>query len=322
MVRLINFEEALRETEGADRTLVVGNGFSAQYFNYASLFAASGLRSGTPVSNLFKIMKTVDFEAIVRALEGAIAVEIAYGHHDHADQLQEHAQAVREGLIRAVHRTHPTHRRELSRSYDTSADFLTLFQKVFTLNYDLILYWVNLQNRVLRDGFGLGAYEGTFIGPFSHDAACTLYNLHGGLHLFDNGAGEMMKALDAGAGVISTISRTIRATRRFPVYVAEGTSAQKMSKINSVSYLRHCYDALCQNSAVVFVYGHSADENDAHIYRAIFTSEARHMFFGVYEPDRIKLQMLDGVLSKYQKTAGSPAGYTFFDSSSARVWDI
>lgn len=72
----------------------------------------------------------------------------------------------------------------------------------------------------------------------------------------------------------------------------------------------------------MFIYGHSADENDAHIYRAIFESESKHIYFGVYQPDREKLRAIDGLLAKHQKTAGSTARYTLFDSGSAKVWDL
>jgi len=117
----------------------------------------------------------------------------------------------------------------------------------------LLLYWVNLEKRILKDGFGLGTPTGSFIGPFSEGAYCHLYNLHGGLHLFDNGAGEILKAVDTGSGVISTITSTIAKKHRFPIYVAEGTSVQKMRKINSVAYLRHCYETLRHSSATIFV---------------------------------------------------------------------
>ena len=130
-----------------------------------------------------------------------------------------------------------------------------------------------------------------------------------------------MKAIDIGSGVVATIANAIVAHGRFPIYVAEGTSAQKMRKINSVAYLRHCYDALRRNAAALFVYGHSADDNDRHIYQAIFSSEAQHVYFGVYRPDHVKLWMLDGQLAKLQRTVGSGIGYTFFDSESARVWN-
>ncbi|RAZ89431.1 hypothetical protein DPM33_17790 [Mesorhizobium hawassense] len=320
MPDVIDFNDAMKRTEGEDRALLIGNGFSAQYFSYRNLLDKSGLAAGTPVRDLFDALGTVDFEAVVRALEGAVLVERAYGNAAHAADIQADAQKVREALVEAVNATHPNHREDLGSKYTSSADFLSCFSTVFSLNYDLLLYWVNLEKRLLRDGFGLGRSAGSFHGPFSEDAYCHLYNLHGGLHLFESGGGEIMKAVDTGSGVIATITDEIAKRGRFPVYVAEGTSNQKMRKINSVAYLRHCLDMLRGNSAVMFVYGHSADENDAHIYRAIFASEAKHIYFGVYNPDGDKLRALDGLLAKYQKTAGSTIGYTFFDSASAKVW--
>jgi hypothetical protein len=131
-----------------------------------------------------------------------------------------------------------------------------------------------------------------------------------------------MKAVDTGSGVISKITDMIGKRGRFPIYVSEGTSAQKMRKINSVAYLRHCYDTLRRNAAAIFIYGHSADENDAHIYRAIFSSEAKHVYVGVYKPDDEKMKSLDGLLARYQKSVGSGIDYSFFDSDSAKVWGI
>jgi len=177
-----------------------------------------------------------------------------------------------------------------------------------------------LENLKLGDGFGLGKQSGNFRGPFSPAAHCALYNLHGGLHLFTDHEGELFKALNTGNGVIANITDAIRNAKRMPVYVAEGTSAQKMAKINSVAYLRHSYDKLRENGAALFVYGHSADENDAHIYRAIFESGAKQIYFGVYKPDEAKLKVLDAQLAKYQHLWDKGTGYAFFDSESAGVW--
>ena len=318
MPDVISFDEAIERTKGEDRALLIGNGFSAKYFTYASLLEASDLEEGSPSRNLFERLETADFEAVVRALESAVVVEQAFKNEDHAEELRASAQKVREALVAAVQKTHPAHREDLE--YTVGAKFLANFASVFSLNYDLLLYWLNLEARQLRDGFGLGEDHGSFRGPFREDAHCHIFNLHGGLHLFDNGAGEMQKALHTGDGVIATIAKTIVEKRRLPIYVAEGTSGQKMRKINSVHYLRHCYDQLRRNGAAIFVYGHSADENDAHIYRAIFGSEAKHLFFGVYQPDEEKLRHLDGALAKYQKSAGSSMEYTFFASETASVW--
>lgn len=322
MPDMISFEEAIKETDSEDRALLIGNGFSANYFNYHNLLAESGIADDTPTGRLFAALGTPDFEAVVRALEDAVIVERAYQNDAHANDLEIHAQKVREALVKAVNKTHPQHRDELVFQYDSSAAFLENFDAVFSLNYDLLLYWVNLEKHLLSDGFGLGSRTGAFHGPFYEEAHCDLFNLHGGLHLFSGGEGEIKKAVDNGKGVIATITDAIANKRQLPVYVAEGTSLQKMRKINSVPYLRHCYDMLQRNTASVFVYGHSADANDAHIYRAIFSSQAKHLYFGIYRPDDEKLRNLDGLLAGYQKTAGSAVNYSFFDSESAHVWGV
>jgi hypothetical protein len=74
MADLIDFQDAVERTEGEDRALLIGNGFSAEYFSYSNLLDKSGLAVGTPIRNLFTTLNTVDFEAAVRALESAVLI--------------------------------------------------------------------------------------------------------------------------------------------------------------------------------------------------------------------------------------------------------
>ena len=109
---LIAFEEALERTEKTEnRVLLVGNGFSAQYFSYKDLLEKSGLADDSSVRCLFDILDTFDFEAVVRALEAAVSVAKAYGHDTHADELEADAQMVREALVNAPHCLRPSHQR-------------------------------------------------------------------------------------------------------------------------------------------------------------------------------------------------------------------
>ncbi len=326
MPDVISFQDAIKETEGQHKALLVGNGFSSQYFSYPNLLVAAGFEEDNPIKALFNLLGTVDFEAVIRALEGAIVVEQAYGNGDHADQLKQDAQLVRKALVKAVDAIHPAHREEgdlLTFQYENAAAFLQHFNKVFTLNYDLLLYWVNLAERDLSDGFGLGRLVcgQRFRGPFLEHAYCDIFNLHGGLHLFQNPIGEVYKALNNGEGVMATITREIAENERLPLYIAEGDSTSKLRKINSVGYLRHCYRTLLETEAVVFVFGHSADPNDSHIYHAIFGSEAKHVYFGIYRPDDDKILTTDAELAKYKKLNGDKVSYSFFDSKTAHVWE-
>jgi hypothetical protein len=320
---VISFDDAIEATAEDDRALLIGNGFSAKYFSYRSLLEKAGLEEGTPLRNLFTALDTVDFETVVRALEDAAVVEHAYGKETHATELTDHAQLVREALVKAINDTHPEHKQELTFELGSGAKFLARFATVFSLNYDLLLYWLNLEKVKLRDGFGLGEESGggAFRGPFSEQAYCEIFNLHGGLHLFRDSAGDVYKAQNTGNGVIATITKTISQARRLPLYVAEGTSMAKVGKINSVPYLRYCYDRLRGNAVTIFVFGHSAAENDEHIYRAVFGSETKHVYFGVYQPTHDKVRDLDAQLAKYQKLGNQDVPYSLYDAESAHVWN-
>ena len=319
---VLAFDEALAATDGKQRTLLIGNGFSAEYFNYANLLAKAGLEPGDPLLTLFAALDTVDFERVVRALEDAAFVEAAYGDDRRAATFSQDAQRVREALVKAINETHPAHKSELAFKLESGAAFIAHFANVFTLNYDLLLYWVNLESPGKNDGFGLGEKMGSgrFHGPFKPDARCHIFNLHGGLHLFDDGAGDMMKAVNDGDGVIATVSDTIR-SGHFPIYVAEGKSTQKLKKIHGNEYLRHCLDKLRLNALPLFVFGHSADDNDAHIYSAIFGSACKKLYFGIYQPSEPKVRALDGKLEKYRRTHGSDLAISFFDAESAKAWN-
>lgn len=324
MPDVISFQDAIKETKGRDRALLIGNGFSTDYFNYHNLLEAAGLADDSPIKALFDGLDTVDFEAVIRALEDAIVVEQAYGNHEHADQLKRDAQTVRQCLVNAVNATHPEHRDELDFKYESADSFISHFGTIFTLNYDLLLYWVNLHKERLNDGFGLGrvSEDGRFRGPFKPDAYCHIFNLHGGLHLFQTREDEVFKAQHTREGVLDTISKTIVENKRLPLYVAEGNSTAKARKIYASPYLRHCFGKLREQIGNIFILGHSADKNDAHIYHALFGNEnISRVWFGIYQPVEAKIRDAEAKLAAFHKLEGSIVPYSFFASETAHVWD-
>lgn len=322
MVELKTFKEAIDSTEGQSRTLLLGNGFSSQYFRYQNLLDNSELELGSPIRNLFERLQTSDFEEVVQQLECAATVGEVYGDEGLKKKYSDDAKSVRSALVRAINATHPAHV-NVGPNYNSCLSFLRNFTGIFTLNYDLLLYWTILKDtqRKFSDGFGLGDVRSNCRGPFKKEAHCNIYNLHGGLHLFQDSDGSVLKALNDGEGVIATITNKISVDNRMPLYVAEGSSSAKMRKINTSSYLRHCYDQLSASTGVVFVFGHSAAENDAHIYRAIFSSRVDHVFFGVYQPDDEKLAKFDAILGRYKESGNRRTSYSFYNVEDAHVWD-
>lgn len=325
MRELISFEDALAGTRPETRHVLIGNGFSRAQsdddrFAYSSLLEKSGLADDHPIRNVFASLDTVDFEAVMRALEHAALVEEAYGEEGRARTLTDDAAELREALIHAVREVHPGIQFDVPEDQRTAcAEFLSRFSKVFTLNYDLLLYWVILHGARAHhsDGFGLGEASAGF-RKFSEAAHCSVYFLHGALHLFLDRQQETEKRIVTGVTIVDDITETIRRRQRMPLFVAEGTSGQKLRKINSVPYLRHCYETLQELEGSLFVFGHSADENDQHIYAALGRSDVEELYFFVHRPEENLPAMRERLAVFRERHRGISVRY--IDAAEANVW--
>ncbi len=129
--------------------------------------------------------------------------------------------------------------------------------------------------------FGKGA------GVNQKENPLKLYYLHGGLHFYE-AQGEIVKITRGGyrdKRLLDIITHTYD-TGNFPLYVSEGTSAQKLAKIENNKYLMHCYSALKKVSGGLTIYGQSLDrECDQHLIDAIKVSDVTHIAFGIYDID-------------------------------------
>src|SRR5579872_4877796 len=127
MQGVISFDDVLKAVGGKECSLLLGNGFSANYFSYRSLLDKAGLKAEDPIRVLFDRLKTVDFERVVRALEGASEVEFAYANNQQAKQFINDANRLREALVHAIRGTHPAHREEIAEVIPSCVAFLSSF---------------------------------------------------------------------------------------------------------------------------------------------------------------------------------------------------
>jgi Domain of unknown function (DUF4917) len=67
---------------------LLGNGFSMAQaggqFAYATLLEKSALAADSPIRNVFSVLNTYDFEKVMKALQDAAQVELAYKDHGSA----------------------------------------------------------------------------------------------------------------------------------------------------------------------------------------------------------------------------------------------
>jgi hypothetical protein len=319
----ISFSEAIEQSDTV-RSLLIGNGFSiaqaGAQFSYASLLDRAGLEPDNPVRKVFTTLNTFDFEQVMQALQHAAQIEDAYEEADKAALFRNDAIAVREALIHAFRKVHPGISFDIPQEQrEQCGKFLQNFENIFTLNYDLLLYWVILKmgGYAFTDGFGLGETEGGF-RTFSPLAKCNTHYLHGALHLFLGPKRETLKRIVTRSTIINDITNTIRARDQLPLFVSEGSSVQKMARINSVPYLRWAYDKLKDLKGSVFVYGHSIAENDFHLYNALFSSEIDKLFVCVHCPNE-NLQGIRERLAPFL-LRNDEIDVLYIDSATVNVW--
>jgi hypothetical protein len=335
----LSFEEALEESSTyPKRHLLLGNGFSIacrrDIFLYDKLFERADFSDLSPSVRLaFRALGTSDFERVIKVLRDASDVLEAYPDAPtHVrQQLRDDADRLREVLVETIASSHPSHPASITESeYAACREFLQHFTSVYTLNYDLLLYWTVMhtaQGEAPRsdDGFrkppdDFDAGYVTWDPSQSHDQS--MWYLHGALHVFDTGT-EVQKYTWNNTGV-RLINQIRDALQRdyFPLFVAEGTSAEKYERIRHSDYLAKAYRSFQEITGALFVLGHSLAANDEHFLKVIERGKVRHLFVGLFgdpEHPNNKAIMRRASLMPSRRRRGALT-VSFYDSASARVW--
>ncbi|WP_426608145.1 DUF4917 family protein [Pantoea anthophila] len=339
MIKIITFEEALNESaKNSKRHLLLGNGFSISckpdIFQYGKLFERADFSNFSPaVKKTFQSMATEDFEKIIKNLQDASKVLEAYNYQDKnlIENLRSDSEALKELLVNTLAASHPTNPSQLSESqYTHCKRFLKNFNRVYTLNYDLLLYWVCMhceddEDPLSDDGFRKphNNYDAPYVTWEPNNAReQNMFFLHGALHLFDAGY-ELRKFtwVNTSVRLIEQIREAMN-INLFPVFVSEGTSKEKIEKIRHNDYLAKSFRSFSEISGALFIYGHSLAENDEHFLTCIENGRIRQLYIGLYgdpatpENQRIIRRANRMALNRKKKNLE----VFFYDVSTANVW--
>jgi hypothetical protein len=356
--KLISFAEALKAAEQyGKKHLLLGNGFSIackpDIFAYGSLFEEAKKTMSKELAAIFAAMGTQDFEEVIRALQHAAAIVSVYRPKFTTTQrlLLSDADKLKKDLVEAVAGRHPARPNEISDNrYHACRTFLANFigdgvgGKIYTMNYDLLLYWAvmheeedpeNLISLQHDDGFRKDGddYDAPYVewqGEGAAHGQCIHY-LHGALHLFD--AGHQLQKytwVNTGKALVDQANEALK-NNFFPLFVAEGDSKSKLTKIQHSAYLHHCFKSfagVCQtgsrNGTALFVYGHSFAKNDAHVLDQIGHGKISHLFVSLYgDPSsKTNLAIRAGVerIAALRPKTFPALKFDFFDAASAKVW--
>lgn len=333
-MNILSFGDAVVAASSGKRHILLGNGFSIacrpKIFSYKALLEQADFSKAPEARAVFQALETNDFEAVIKLLNGgATLIGVFNGDAKLAAKFKNVANALKEILVRTVAQHHPDRPYSIKPdAYANCRSFLRNFDSYYTLNYDVLLYWALLNDDVddfslsKDDGFRDPEVDGAEYVSWLEYHRPNVHYLHGALHLFQDGS-ELIKYTWSRTDIpIIEQIRSALAAERYPLFVAEGTSRQKMTRIMNSAYLHKAYRSLSSIGGSLYVFGHSLADNDDHIYKAIRNSQVRRLFVSLFgdpsSADNKKIiQRANNVLSR---SRGKQIEVQFFDAQSANVW--
>lgn len=335
----MTFDEALASVpQTATRRVLLGNGFSRacrdDIFSYSTLFDQANFNALSPAAEeAFRTLGTTAFEIVMRALRNAATLVQLYAPEeaDLSQRFRRDAEGLREVLVRAIAENHPDRPGTIpAPAYSACRAFLANFHSIYTLNYDLLLYWALMQEEIepsvlFDDGFRTpdeGAADYVTWDVEKTDRQNIFY-LHGALHIFDGGH-EIQKYtwVNTGIPLIEQIRSALEADL-YPLFVAEGDSNQKLERIRHSDFLFRAYRSFSKIGGALFVHGHSMGPSDEHIVRLIEKNAVSHLYVGLHgDPESESNRRIKGRAEEAarRRPVRRPLEISYYDAASAHVW--
>lgn len=330
---ILKFEEVMKMAK--EPHLLLGNGFSMAYdskrFSFTSLLESAVkskiIKKDNFVYKVFEKLQTADFESVMKILDDSIKiVEVYKGEEKLVKKIEEDSKRLKEYLVKIITNNHPSICTEIpDDNKKACVEFLKKFKNIYTLNYDLLLYWATMfdNSSDFTDGFGENddsIQEGYVVYKNLYNSMKVHY-IHGGLHIFDAG-NEIIKKTFSKTGVklVDQIKENLD-KNIYPIFISEGDSKQKLTKILHNSYLNHCYKSFCRIGGDLVVLGTGLKKNDEHILNAIINSKVRNIFIGV--SDAKSAEHIKNAIDQYNheaKKSEHKKELFFYDYRTVDVW--
>ncbi|MFA6063384.1 MAG: DUF4917 family protein [Gallionella sp.] len=345
-MKLETFDDVLRSIEGNDDRdfhLLLGNGFSMAYdptiFSYNALHDFISNLNDKDLSTILKVIETKNFEVIMQQLDNFSAlIEALGGDPDLKAKVDSASAKLKESLLDAVQSLHPEHvftvpEEESAACSQFLKTFLDSNGKIFSTNYDLLLYWILMRNAVVEhsDGFGRELENPEDLPPpedqqwselrwGKYKKKQNVFYLHGALPFFDAGIDIVKEEYDQRNYLLEKIGRRMD-KGEYPIFVTAGNGDEKLAHIMHNHYLSHCYDSLTDITGTLVTFGFNFGPYDEHIIEAI-NRAAKYgkkdfpklvsVYIGVYsDEDR---QHIEDIRSKFM------CKVRIYDAKTANVW--
>lgn len=277
-------------------TLLLGNGASIaidKIFMYHSLFEVAKNSGYIPSQELkmFEMFGTQDFELVLKKISDSQSVMRCLEMVDGKDYLQRSKQKIKDTLIKTIKKIHPQKTKIDQEKLQKVSIFVSHFNEILSLNYDLLLMWstwgkYNCPNR-FNDCFIHGKFDKAAWSNESYSKEKYVFYPHGNL-LFGRKNGEEIKIWKknmARYGRLNMIANAWKSDDVQPLFVSECSSKEKLKSIKESDYLTFVYDkVLTRKRNSLVIYGMSFSENDSHIIKQVLTQN---------KPSRVCISIFD-----------------------------
>ena len=344
---------------GADRHLLLGNGFSRgadEGFSYEAIFKQACEADGfDEVEPYFDPAGTPDFEAVLyridrmRKINSAdMAIASHYGH------IYEQLQAF---FAKSLQRQQPLGLYQLGPDgFKQASSFLNGWQNLFSLNFDLTVYLasqdsISVREDKYKDGFWCEFPPDDRLLAFAepNDNSPCRVNLHGGIAHATHVDGtttkvrrlrteqqapplshpwvDLMELDDENPEDLQLAELCHRYAAIYPpLIVLQGTATRKKQQIAKNKYLSWCFRRFCEARGALVIYGWSMADVDEHLREAIRQSSGLEaIYVGLYgsssSSDNQRLISAAHELMRESHSLVGPLTIEFFQSETAHVWD-
>lgn len=298
-----DLKEYLDMDPEAKANILLGNGLSigvSRLFAYSSLKRVALRERFLDSSDdaLFEQLQTFDFELVLRRLRIASEINRVLGQpHDIHDRKYRDLKIA---LVKSVRFVHPEHNEVSWDWLKGVGKELTSYTKIFTTNYDLILYWIiaSVGFKHFVDFFFTN--EGDYLKfdlqntePWFNQTE--VYYLHGALFFFsEDGFVQKIKS-----SLANQLQRFIRwhvvIRNQPPLFISEGTFQEKQKLIAQSQYLSFAFKQFNVMKAGLTIYGHALNEEaDKHLIEAINRNpQLKYLAISIYTHN----QSLEGLVT-------------------------
>jgi len=304
--------------------ILVGNGASLTMsgcFAYHSLFDQAKTveppLTATDIS-IFDQLQTKNFEQVLSALNQARSINGVLGL-EHQTIIDSYAR-IQTALIQSVHGVHLSWDSIPAENLLSVRQALLAYDYVYSTNYDLLLYWaVNKDSNGFKDFFWGGHFD---LGNTEiWDKVTKLLFLHGGLHLYKTLHGTYKRKAEGYNNLLDLFGTPIPDEQdAVPLFVTEGTSADKLKSIYSNDYLSFAYNRFANHHGPLVILGQSLDSTfDKHLIDALRSGPNRTLGIGIHRGLRTPTEIIQAKTNFYIKLSGFE--FRFFDSASHPLGD-